>query len=364
MSFPGSLARQNRWGNEVPVKRAGGRIPKVGRNGKLVPRDNEIRRQRQQQKAKENRERSTRRQLLEQEQQETRIQSNTGRGRRRRDGMHTRLPRENLSPADKYYMEQIAMESKEIPTDSDSDDGDFDAELMRSNLSNPRPAVVPRTSRRRQPPIPKDTDSVKVFVITPCFASTLTKNISDLRLDEYARLCAVDSMVAFNECPLIARHMVHVSPATLSLDNCPIVEEELKKNLLAWMKVSDKICLYTDLGVSSFLTEVIKFATKNNIETEFRLLGDAWMESRELPIPGENENENEIVQELPTIDSTSSSASEEEVVLFDVFKTEKESEEEIKDETNTEIEEISGDEENGTTTRRRSRRRNTIVESD
>jgi hypothetical protein len=146
-------------------------------------------------------------------------------------------------------------------------------------------AAVPVAVRKKLKKVVVAKLPPRVFVATPCFDSPLTRNMSTERLNEYARLCAADAQLNFKESPLVARHMVAFLPRTIVPPSGNLLSsDEHKKWLSSWLQVSQKICLYTDLGVTPYLTEIIKFATANGIETEFRLLGEAWIQAREIPL--------------------------------------------------------------------------------
>lgn len=332
MSFPGSLAnRAMRQGLGGPpaVKRAGGRVDK-----RPQKKPGQARRERQTVKERDRRQIATERYLAEAGRINDRVHQNTGRGRQRGDGMHSRLPRER-----RRQIQEDGLSSETEEDDDDEDDLDFEEELRRQpNLSSARQVMAAPTrntnsrrrqstpedqqkrSRRQAPPVQQERkrpqpqqqqeqedQPPRVFVATPCFDSPLTRHISSARLDEYARLCAADAQLNFQESPLVARYMVCMKPRTITPPKSRLLSEEKQKEwLTSWLSVSDKICLYTDLGVSPYLTEIIKFATANNIPTEFRLLGEAWIKAKDIPLDEERGNVSVATQQ-PTVEDQSPS---------------------------------------------------------
>ena len=90
----------------------------------------------------------------------------------------------------------------------------------------------------------------------------------DVNVD-YARACIKDSLKR-GEAP-IASHLLYTQPGILD-DNIP---GERRLGIYAgqsWIRASDMVAVYTDLGISSGMEEAIRTARRTGIEIEYRSL--------------------------------------------------------------------------------------------
>lgn len=101
---------------------------------------------------------------------------------------------------------------------------------------------------------------VKVIIESP-YAGDVEANI------KYARRAIRDS-VSRAEAP-IASHLLFTQPGILD-DNDP--DERLLgvECGLAWLKVADKMAVYTDRGISSGMSLAISLAKQQNLKIEYR----------------------------------------------------------------------------------------------
>lgn len=340
MSFPGSLATRNRreFGTGPKIKKCGGKVPSTEERRlgvKLTPK--EIVRREQLFKAKDKRKRIAQRQRGEIEANETNVKRNTGRGRKRSDGVHSRLPQSRGERRGNTGRQETSVRgylNRDDEGEEESCSSDSESESGKNAVPTPTRKPLSRRERmalaeeKQQQYDPKNAHMLvnsptnesngtkvipkgslqRVFVSTPCFDSPLTRSLDDVRLDEYARLCGEDAACCFGESPLVARHLICLHPRTMSKQCRSDVDS---KNVLnSWLHAVDKIVLYTDLGVSEYMTSVIKFATSAQIQTEFRLLGETWIQSRlqELhPEPNKScAQENMLLDPVPVSPSSPS----------------------------------------------------------
>lgn len=139
------------------------------------------------------------------------------------------------------------------------------------------PAVetsTPEIARSRKPGV------TRVVVVTPCFPCTLTRSMPSERIEEYEKLALEHSRNEERESPIGARLMVTSTPVTTSSGLTQMSEDERRNLIFAWIAVADRIALYTDLGVTPFMSDVIQMATREKRDLDFRLLGDTWARAR------------------------------------------------------------------------------------
>ena len=100
----------------------------------------------------------------------------------------------------------------------------------------------------------------KVILESP-FAGEVSRNI------DYARKCVRHSL-SLGESP-IASHLLYTQDGILD----DKIKEERKWGIdagLAWKEVADCHVFYIDYGISTGMQYAIDYATKNNIEIEYR----------------------------------------------------------------------------------------------
>ena len=100
---------------------------------------------------------------------------------------------------------------------------------------------------------------MKRVIIESPYAGSIELNV------RYARECLKDSLER-GEAP-IASHLLHTQVLD---DNIP---KERRVGIIAgleWISVCDKLAVYTDLGISSGMSNAIDIAIINNIEIEYR----------------------------------------------------------------------------------------------
>ena len=280
MSFPGSLQRRAvREGMNPPIKRAGGFQRRRNENGVReapAPTQRQLSKERQIQRSRTGRPSLRERVLQEQREQEEFISRNTGRAPQRSDGFHRRLPRE--SQEDLEFRRSRNERGVRNYIDEREEQDFEEAEEEQQEEIPPPPPVLKRSNQVAQkpkatPPPPPSPGPKRAFVATPTFDSPITIATSDSRLEEYARLCAADAREK-GETPILSRQLVTYRPQTIPEEKA--VEKEL---LEPWMHCSDLVVLYTDLGVTPYLSSVIQWANKTGKPIDFRLLGDKWVRS-------------------------------------------------------------------------------------
>jgi hypothetical protein len=104
-------------------------------------------------------------------------------------------------------------------------------------------------------------ENMKRIILESPYAGNIERNV------KYARKCVRDSL-SRNEAP-IASHLIYTQKGILRDE----IEEERQWGIdagLAWGKVADKHVFYIDYGMSKGMSYAKEYATKNNIEIEFR----------------------------------------------------------------------------------------------
>ena len=104
---------------------------------------------------------------------------------------------------------------------------------------------------------------MKRVILESPYAGNTERNI------EYARKCLRDSLER-NEAP-IASHLLYTQDGVLNDD----VEEERMWGInagLAWKEVADLHVFYVDFGMSGGMKYALEYASKNNINVEFRTI--------------------------------------------------------------------------------------------
>ena len=104
---------------------------------------------------------------------------------------------------------------------------------------------------------------MKRVILESPYAGNIERNI------EYARKCLRDSL-GRNEAP-IASHLLYTQDGVLNDD----VEEERMWGInagLAWKEVADLHVFYIDFGMSGGMKYALEYASKNNINVEFRTI--------------------------------------------------------------------------------------------
>lgn len=299
--------RAMREGGFAPqIKKAGGRQKKS--NGVIIPSNDQIKRERQIQRSKTGRKSMRERVIEEQRDRDSYVSNNTGRGLQRSDGQFRRLPRESRDEFD-YRMSRNQEQLQEY---FEEDDGELEEEEeQQQEPLPPPPKPVSRRSRRTAaaatqvvsapappppptaPVAPTTSSTKRAFVVVPTFDSPITISTSPERLEEYAKLCAADSREK-GESPVLSRQFISYTPTTYK------EKQAITRDLLdTWMESADLVVLYTDLGVTPYLSEVIQWANKTGKTIDFRLLGDKWVQSlsKELEKKEEQEQEEEEEEE-------------------------------------------------------------------
>ena len=315
MSFPGSLQRRAmREGMAPPIKRAGGRQPKKDAYGvKEVepPSRSQVLRDRQTRRSQAGRRTLRDRVADEQRNRASTVSNNTGRGRQRSDGQYRRLPRETpldydsrqarnqraLQASRSRNIARYMQEGGALPREEEQETEDYysdEQEQIEADddevLDEPKPVSPPparRASRRQARTVPAPPIAVvstppppppvvpsglkRAFVVTPTFQSPLTAHIEMSVLDQYASVCAKDSQFTHNESPILSRRFNVVTEGDNTID---------RSLLDPWMSVCDVVVLYTDLGVTPYLSEVIQWASATKKQIDFRLLGQKWVDAR------------------------------------------------------------------------------------
>ena len=104
---------------------------------------------------------------------------------------------------------------------------------------------------------------MKRVILESPYAGNIERNI------EYARKCLRDSL-GRNEAP-IASHLLYTQDGVLNDD----IEEERMWGInagLAWKEVADLHVFYIDFGMSGGMKYALEYASKNNINVEFRTI--------------------------------------------------------------------------------------------
>tara|TARA_R110001606_G_scaffold297862_1_gene445714 strand:- start:184 stop:501 length:318 start_codon:yes stop_codon:yes gene_type:complete len=102
---------------------------------------------------------------------------------------------------------------------------------------------------------------MKRVILESPFAGFVERNI------EYARKCVRHSL-SLGEAP-IASHLLYTQEGVLNDE----IEEERNWGIdagLVWKEVAEGHVFYTDYGISKGMQYAIDYATKNNIEIEYR----------------------------------------------------------------------------------------------
>jgi len=102
---------------------------------------------------------------------------------------------------------------------------------------------------------------MKRVILESPFAGEVERNI------EYARKCVRHSL-SLGEAP-IASHLLYTQDGILNDE----IAEERKWGIdagLVWKEVAEGHVFYTDYGISKGMQYAIDYATKNNIEIEYR----------------------------------------------------------------------------------------------
>lgn len=104
---------------------------------------------------------------------------------------------------------------------------------------------------------------MKLVIIESPFAGDVEENI------KYARLCVHDALKR-GEAP-IASHLLYTQPTIL--DDNDVVERQWGIDAgLAWKKVAQASCVYTDRGISRGMEYGIAAAKEAGLEIEYRSL--------------------------------------------------------------------------------------------
>jgi len=102
---------------------------------------------------------------------------------------------------------------------------------------------------------------MKRVILESPYAGSIERNI------KYARECIKHSL-SLNEAP-IASHLLYTQEGILNDE----IEEERNLGInagLVWKEVADSHVFYIDLGISKGMQFAIDYASKNDIEIEFR----------------------------------------------------------------------------------------------
>ncbi len=149
---------------------------------------------------------------------------------------------------------------------------------MRRQPRNNMPESVARVIKEAQEEEKKHLSGVvRAFVVTPCFGipgSDYTAN----EYNHYANLCSMDSILTFQESPVSPRLMLSAG----DIMSTKFTDEQKKARVMAWISSANRIVLYTDLGVSPFMQEIILYAGEHSNDIQYRLLGQLWTNARKV----------------------------------------------------------------------------------
>lgn len=198
-----------------------------------------------------------------------------------------------------------SMRNRRVQEEVDDDD-EYDRSPSPPKTKAPTPAQTSFQSRSRAPPNPlgqvpstqrmeraqptsasayeapktRKPGAARVVVVTPCFPCTLTRSMPTERIEEYEKLALEHSRNEEKESPIGARLLVTSVPLTTPSGLTQMTEDERRQLIFTWIAVADRIALYTDLGVTPFMSDVIQMATREKRDLDFRLLGDTWARAR------------------------------------------------------------------------------------